>query len=495
MVKVDPRPGPSLEAVSRPPCRSTIDRLIARPRPSPPDRRAASAPPCSNISKIRGSTAASIPAPVSLTSTISRPPARLAVSVDLAGGPRPPVSGPDRHRPALRGELDRILQQVPHHLLQPDRVAVDVVAAGGEVQRQPQTPRPRTSSRQISPTRWISSCAFDHLALQVQLAAADAGQVEQVVDQPDLHVDVPPDHLHHRPERLGRLGPLEDRRDRRQDRAQRRAELVAQGRQEPVLGPVGRLGLRPRRLLAERPDPLPLGPLRRADVAEHQHPAVGGRRPPDGPGGRPCRPPSREIRASKTEASPFGPDQLEGRLARGRRSGPAGRPAPAIGRRPTPPRTPAPRSRLPPDQPLGGRVQLHDPAVARRSRPPRRPSPAPPPPTPPASGPAAGIATSRAGTPARSPRTPIATVSRWMKPKTRNMSMMFTTHGSSTPKSMIAAWARKTPLDRIHRPGQQDRRDGRQRITVDELAPRTPVRTPAWRSRSAPIVVLTIDLQ
>ena len=68
---VAPRPGPWLSAVRVPSCASTIPRLIARPRPSPPSRRT-SAVPCWNGSKIRSRASRSIPWPVSANSTASR---------------------------------------------------------------------------------------------------------------------------------------------------------------------------------------------------------------------------------------------------------------------------------------------------------------------------------------------------------------------------------------------------------------------------------------
>ena len=113
------------------------------------------------------------------------------------------------------------------------------------------------SSRQISTTWWTSVLGDDDLALQVELAPANARQVQEIVDQAGFQGDVAADHLQHRTRSAaGRSGVVEHRRRGGEDGGQRGAELVAQRGEEAVLGPAGRLGLGPRRLLAEHPHPL-----------------------------------------------------------------------------------------------------------------------------------------------------------------------------------------------------------------------------------------------
>ena len=127
----EPRPGPSLAARIVPPWRSTTALAIERPSPSPPNCRVIAGSPCSNGSKMCGSASGSIPLPVSRTSTSTRP---------VAGGP-----GRHPDRPAGRGELRRVLHQVPDHLLQPRRVGVHQVGPGRQrrLQRQAPCPAPR----------------------------------------------------------------------------------------------------------------------------------------------------------------------------------------------------------------------------------------------------------------------------------------------------------------------------------------------------------------
>ena len=76
---------------------------------------------------------------------------------------------------------------------------------------------------------------------QLDLAARDARHVEQVVDQADQVVDLALDDGALVLERLVAAQPHQLQRG--QDRRQRVAQLVAEHRQELVLGAVGRLGL------------------------------------------------------------------------------------------------------------------------------------------------------------------------------------------------------------------------------------------------------------
>jgi hypothetical protein len=79
-------------------------------------------------------------------------------------------------------------------------------------------------------------------AVQLELAARDARQVEQIVDQPRLQLDVALDHG--KLARVaGEVGIGFEARDDGEHRRQRRAQLVAQGGEEAVLGLVGGLGL------------------------------------------------------------------------------------------------------------------------------------------------------------------------------------------------------------------------------------------------------------
>ena len=119
----------------RPPCRSTIQRAIARPRPVPPDgapggrgrtgRRRAPGPP--------GRT----PGPWSATST----------DADAALGP-----DPHRDRAAARAVPDRVVDEDRHQLPEPGRVARRASRAPGPARAARRAPRPAGRARTRRPS-------------------------------------------------------------------------------------------------------------------------------------------------------------------------------------------------------------------------------------------------------------------------------------------------------------------------------------------------------
>src|SRR3989442_438755 len=72
IVKVLPAPG-TLSAASVPPCVATMERAIGSPSPAPPVSRARAASSRTKGSKMRSTSAGSIPMPVSVTATSARP--------------------------------------------------------------------------------------------------------------------------------------------------------------------------------------------------------------------------------------------------------------------------------------------------------------------------------------------------------------------------------------------------------------------------------------
>ena len=79
-VNVLPRSGPSLCAATVPPCSSVSVRTSDRPSPRPPCERSEPRGPCTNISNTCGSSAGSIPRPLSRTRSTTSPPSRAAVT-------------------------------------------------------------------------------------------------------------------------------------------------------------------------------------------------------------------------------------------------------------------------------------------------------------------------------------------------------------------------------------------------------------------------------
>ena len=211
------------------------------PRPSPLWRRLIELSAWRKRSNTYGRKSAGMPMPVSLTKISASPSPRRQPHRDLA---------------ALRGELQGVRQQVPHHLLQSIAVArprrrraassrstlIDFAVTAGisdsmaasivdlrstvEVSRCSLPPTMRDTSR-MSSINCACAAAFCRIDLGRPLhGRAVAGAL--------------PEHV--RPAH---------------DRVQRRAQLVRQGREELVLQPVGRFGLEPGRLFAQQQaDPL-----------------------------------------------------------------------------------------------------------------------------------------------------------------------------------------------------------------------------------------------
>src|SRR5439155_15189910 len=139
----------------------------------------------------------------------------------------------DIDAPALGRELDRVGEQVPHHLLQPLRIAPDHVDPWLEPCLDPDVPgRSRRSHR--------FDCRLDHpgelrrAEVEAQLPADDARDVEEVVDQPGLHPRTALDRV----ERARGVGgierPLPQLIHPDEDRRERGAELVGDGREELI---------------------------------------------------------------------------------------------------------------------------------------------------------------------------------------------------------------------------------------------------------------------
>ena len=145
------------------------------------------------VSKIRVSESGSMPMPVSLTSIISR--AAAAPSEESSR-----LRDRTGHVTSGRRELDRVLDQVPEDLLEPDRVGVDMVAARGKVDRELEPRQPQIVAADLD-DMIDHLVSVDHFAVEVQGAAADSRQVEQVIDEPGFEDDVAADHFEYGPKR------------------------------------------------------------------------------------------------------------------------------------------------------------------------------------------------------------------------------------------------------------------------------------------------------
>ena len=163
----------------------------------------------------------------------------------------PPLQA-DGHLSLARRELDGVGEQVPHHLLQAIRVAVEVARLVAQVEDDLELLRFRRRADGIH-RRQDDAAQVDATHLHAQLAGDDPRDVEDVVHQLRLDARVAFDGLQRPPQLLLALqragaehaGPAEDG-------VERRPQLVRDGGEELVLRAVRLLELRARLLLAQQ---------------------------------------------------------------------------------------------------------------------------------------------------------------------------------------------------------------------------------------------------
>ena len=153
-----------------------------------------------------------------------------------------------RHAPPAGVNLIALLEQVPHHLLQPPGVGRCTDEAAGSSSVRSATPFASAAGSTASIAAAMTPASSTRLQVQPQLARLDPAHVEQVLDQLHLGIGVARD----RRQRL-RLAARVDQAALQhvrpaEDRAQRGAQLVRDRRQELVLRVARALGLGARRL-------------------------------------------------------------------------------------------------------------------------------------------------------------------------------------------------------------------------------------------------------
>ena len=189
-----PSPGPALVAETSPPCISTSFLTTVRPIPSPPSERARERSPCANSSNILGNASGANPTPVSLTRKTNDSPRSTGRESDVAAG---------------LGVLGRVGQEVADDLFEPGRVGVDPEVAPVEVKLQRVLPLGDQGAGGLDGVV-EGRGRLDSTAAELDLAAGDPRDVEQVVDQPGEVADLAADDLHRPvdvlagPARLGR---------------------------------------------------------------------------------------------------------------------------------------------------------------------------------------------------------------------------------------------------------------------------------------------------
>ena len=245
-VNVEPRPGRRYAAARLPPCSSTMARLMARPRPRPPNRRVMLA---ARPARRRRRSAAA--APARCRCRCRRPRRRAHGPAVLACRERTAIV------PPVGRELDGVAEQVPEHLGQARRVRPDAVVSAARLDHHAGGRRPsarRTTVRRACSrtcrsvaTSWRCSSSLPRemrvRSSRSSISRASSSTLRRIIGELAAQLG-------------GQRGRCLQARDHGQDRRQRRAQLVAQGGEEAVLG------------FARRQDPL--APLLLGQIGHHQ---------------------------------------------------------------------------------------------------------------------------------------------------------------------------------------------------------------------------------
>src|SRR5688572_20549816 len=168
---------------------------------------------------------------------------------------RIPVSSGQAHLdvPAAIRELDGVREEIADHLLQTRRISAYRADRGIQERRDLDALALRCGLHRFDGAL-DDAPHVETAELEGDLAAHDAGNVEQVLDEPALRARVAIDRLY----RALASGIVElagtQQRDPPEDRVQRRAQLVRHRRQEFVLQPRQFLGFGPEHLLTGERD-------------------------------------------------------------------------------------------------------------------------------------------------------------------------------------------------------------------------------------------------
>jgi hypothetical protein len=160
---------------------------------------------------------------------------RLGVGV---GG----VGGADVDATVLGGEFGGIFDEVPEHLLEAGVVGEDVVVRGVEVEVELLVFGVNFGAEDFDDGAdgGVDVDGFEH---ELEFALGDAGEVEEVVNKAGLELDVSADDLDIGEEGGWKVGGAFEKLGGGEDGSEGRAELMAEGGEEAVLGLIGIFGL------------------------------------------------------------------------------------------------------------------------------------------------------------------------------------------------------------------------------------------------------------
>ena len=138
---------------------------------------------------------------------------------------------------ARRGVLDRVGEQVRQHLVQSQRIGIELDRVGGNVDFQHVPGRVEERPRRLE--RGFDDRRQQHLlAMQFEPPESEPGDIQQVVHQALHRLGLPPHHLSRRLAIAAAHAGRQQQGCGAVDRRQRVAQLMRQHRQEAVLGRV-----------------------------------------------------------------------------------------------------------------------------------------------------------------------------------------------------------------------------------------------------------------
>ncbi len=142
-------------------------------------------------------------------------------------------------RAAGRRVFHRIANEIPKDLLDAGGVGFESGVRGAQVERELEVARGNIRLADVHRAAQ-QIVRFDRLGLELKLAVADAGEIQQVVDQPRFELHIATDRFQRGAHGFGAILFLQQR-GGVQHRGERRAQFVGKHRQETVFCRIGGL--------------------------------------------------------------------------------------------------------------------------------------------------------------------------------------------------------------------------------------------------------------
>ena len=151
---------------------------------------------------------------------------------------------------AGRGEFHGVLEHVPENLLHAHDIGFDGMLWRGKVERDLDLPLLRFAAEGVASVTQ-RGVGVEWMKIEAQLAAGDARDIEQIIDELRLECDGLANNLDVTSHTWRQLGVISERGGEEQCGIERCAQLVRKRGEELVLGPRGRLGALPGRVGAD----------------------------------------------------------------------------------------------------------------------------------------------------------------------------------------------------------------------------------------------------